>query len=117
VVNLDLGFTVVSFDDRLYFCLKAHILMGSSLKHSFYVFKVISHSHVMVNCTKFTHISVLGVGCTKNHADNWIAQQDDFNSLLTSLNADVENSTENSTKETCVQQLELKSKSSKSRLQ
>lgn len=29
----------------------------------------------------------LGVGCSKKHDDNWIAHQDDFNSLLASLNS------------------------------
>ncbi|WAR01980.1 PINX1-like protein [Mya arenaria] len=29
-----------------------------------------------------------GVGCSKSHADNWIAHQDDFNSLLANLNQD-----------------------------
>lgn len=30
-----------------------------------------------------------GVGCTQQHADNWIAHQEDFNSILSALNKDV----------------------------
>jgi len=35
-----------------------------------------------------------GVGCSKKHDDNWVAHQDDFNSLLASLNSQNESSTQ-----------------------
>ena len=56
----------------------------------------------------------LGVGCTKDYADNWVAHQDDFNALLSSLNAS--NAMEESVKGN-VQNLEEVSKSSKGRIQ
>ena len=55
-----------------------------------------------------------GVGCTRNHADNWIAHQDDFNSLLESLNAGANSS---NIEVAPVQKLEEKSKKAKSRVQ
>lgn len=56
-----------------------------------------------------------GVGCSKNHADNWIAHQDDFNDLLSSLNQDTtENNDEDTTDK--VTGLESKSKASRSRV-
>lgn len=58
----------------------------------------------------------LGVGCSKNQADNWIAHQDDFNSLLANLNQD-HGAGEASTQETKVLNLEERSKTSKGRLQ
>ncbi|XP_060079344.1 PIN2/TERF1-interacting telomerase inhibitor 1-like [Ylistrum balloti] len=58
-----------------------------------------------------------GVGCSKNHADNWIAHQDDFNDLLSSLNqngSDKDNNDEDSSDK--VTGLEKKSKASRSRV-
>ncbi|XP_033751631.1 PIN2/TERF1-interacting telomerase inhibitor 1-like isoform X2 [Pecten maximus] len=58
-----------------------------------------------------------GVGCSRNHADNWIAHQDDFNDLLSSLNQDApekNNSDEDSSDK--VTGLESKSKASRSRV-
>ncbi|XP_052245173.1 PIN2/TERF1-interacting telomerase inhibitor 1-like isoform X2 [Dreissena polymorpha] len=66
--------------------------------------------HVAVNVKNDTR----GVGCSKNHADNWIAHQDDFNSLLASLNQE-NNSTPNSDVEKVIS-LEHKSKTAKGRL-
>merc|ERR1712083_336839 len=62
-----------------------------------------------------------GVGCTKKHADNWIAHQDDFNSLLSSLNAENQETSCDKPPITlsdkdAVQNLEHRSKSSKSRV-
>jgi Pin2-interacting protein X1 len=65
----------------------------------------------------------LGVGCSKNYADNWIAHQDDFNAILSSLNESVGESTaakeESSVteKEKLRASLEAKSKSSRTRVQ
>ena len=42
----------------------------------------------IVMCSTNKTISIIvGVGCTRNYADNWIAHQDDFNSLLANLNS------------------------------
>ncbi|XP_052802425.1 PIN2/TERF1-interacting telomerase inhibitor 1-like isoform X2 [Mya arenaria] len=54
-----------------------------------------------------------GVGCSKSHADNWIAHQDDFNSLLANLNQD---HGEGSKQPDKVTSLENNSKTSKGRL-
>lgn len=56
---------------------------------------------------------MLGVGATKDYADNWIAHQDDFNSLLANLNQEVPQELESKN----VSQLENKSKHSRSRVQ
>ncbi|CAH1786248.1 unnamed protein product, partial [Owenia fusiformis] len=60
-----------------------------------------------------------GVGCSVKHADNWIAHQDDFNSILANLNAD--HSTEpaadkEAVKEAKVTSLEERSKTTKKRV-
>lgn len=34
-------------------------------------------------------LSTVGIGCTQQHADKWIAHQEDFNSILSALNKDV----------------------------
>ena len=34
------------------------------------------------------NVPITGVGCSKNHADNWVAHQDDFNALLATLNTE-----------------------------
>ncbi|XP_074660052.1 uncharacterized protein LOC141912638 [Tubulanus polymorphus] len=60
-----------------------------------------------------------GVGCTAKHADNWIAHQDDFNSLLSSLQDNHSGSgsnTPNNNEESAVASLEEKSKTSKGRV-
>jgi hypothetical protein len=73
---------------------------------------------------KVDHITVkvkndsTGVGCTKNYADNWIAHQDDFNSLLANLNANHSNSDSGTgTPVEKVISLENHSKTSKGRVQ
>ena len=60
-----------------------------------------------------------GVGCSNKHADNWIAHQDDFNSLLANLNADQGKGTEeeDSGEKDKVSGLEASSKNSKARVQ
>jgi len=57
-------------------------------------------------------LSIVGIGCTVQHADNWIAHQEDFNSILSPLNKDTN-------AEACVATFSLhdKSKSSRSRVQ
>ncbi|XP_021342483.1 PIN2/TERF1-interacting telomerase inhibitor 1-like isoform X2 [Mizuhopecten yessoensis] len=58
-----------------------------------------------------------GVGCSRNHEDNWIAHQDDFNDLLSSLNQDTPEKDTNDEKESDkVTGLEKKSKASRSRV-
>ncbi|KAL5006329.1 hypothetical protein ScPMuIL_015135 [Solemya velum] len=65
---------------------------------------------------KITHkMDNKGVGCSNNHADNWIAHQDDFNALLANLNQDHSQGTD-TTEENKVVSLEKKSKASKSRV-
>ena len=53
-----------------------------------------------------------GVGCTVDHADNWLAHQDEFNALLSALNSSSSEKTK-----TKVQNLEEVSKSLKGRIQ
>lgn len=67
----------------------------------------------------FWIIFSLGVGCSKSHADNWIAHQDDFNQLLSNLNQNAETNDEEKSAEekNKVQSLEVKSKTSRSRVQ
>ncbi|KAL3841613.1 hypothetical protein ACJMK2_019728 [Sinanodonta woodiana] len=72
------------------------------------------------NWTEFTSMS-WGVGCTRNFADKWIEHQDDFNTLLASLNQDhsqgnktCDDKMDSST--TQVSSLEAKSKLSRSRV-
>ena len=60
------------------------------------------------------------MGCSKSNADSWIAHQDDFNALLANLSQDHgvgggDNSSEEDTSK--VSSLELKSKTSKGRVQ
>ncbi|XP_064601422.1 PIN2/TERF1-interacting telomerase inhibitor 1-like [Liolophura sinensis] len=57
-----------------------------------------------------------GVGCSKSLADNWISHQDDFNSLLASLNQNGMNTEPDAVDNAKVWSLEAKSKSSKGRL-
>ena len=57
-----------------------------------------------------------GVGCSKSHADNWIAHQDDFNALLSSLNDDKSEKVATSEQHSVIS-LEQKSKMSKARVQ
>ena len=57
-----------------------------------------------------------GVGCSKSHADNWIAHQDGFDELLSSLNNGPSSSATGG-KETSAVSLEEKSRSSRSRVQ
>ena len=59
---------------------------------------------------------IAGVGCSKSHADNWIAHQDDFNALLSSLNQSGDSN--NPPKDDgAVISLEHKSKTSRARVQ
>ena len=58
-----------------------------------------------------------GVGCTQKHADNWLAHQDDFNSLLSALSADHGPDTDATQEAVSVQSLEEKSQQQKSRVQ
>ena len=53
-----------------------------------------------------------GIGCTKDHSDNWVAHQDEFNALLSALNSSSSEKTK-----TTVQNLEEVSKSLKGRIQ
>ena len=69
------------------------------------------------------HVSAIhvfaGVGCTQKHADNWLAHQDDFNSLLSALSADHGPDSQEDSQEASVsvQSLEEKSQQQKSRVQ
>ncbi|XP_064634619.1 PIN2/TERF1-interacting telomerase inhibitor 1-like isoform X2 [Lineus longissimus] len=73
---------------------------------------------------KVDHIAVTlksdntGVGCTKSHADNWIAHQDDFGALLANLNANHSNTNSgtNTPDAEKVISLESHSKSAKGRV-
>lgn len=56
-----------------------------------------------------------GVGCSRNEADNWIAHQDDFNSLLANLNQNHGN-TDTGSHDNKVLSLEQTSKTSRGRL-
>ncbi|KAK3102009.1 hypothetical protein FSP39_008082 [Pinctada imbricata] len=56
-----------------------------------------------------------GVGCSVSHADNWIAHQDDFNSILENLNQSNTDSQLGSTPGEVIS-LETKSKNSKGRM-
>ncbi len=60
-----------------------------------------------------------GVGCSKSHADNWVAHQDEFNALLSALNStNTEEKCETEEKtETSATSLEELSKSMKGRIQ
>ena len=53
-----------------------------------------------------------GIGYSKDHADKWVAHQDEFNALLSSLNSTASEKTK-----TTVQNLEEVSKSLKGRIQ
>ena len=55
---------------------------------------------------------MVGVGCTRQHADNWITHQQDFNSILSALNKDV-----NIEPSVVTFSLDDKSKNSRSRVQ
>lgn len=55
---------------------------------------------------------IAGVGCSQQQADSWIAHQEDFNSILSALNKDV--NTESSTAKFS---LHDQSKNSRSRVQ
>ncbi|XP_013403771.1 PIN2/TERF1-interacting telomerase inhibitor 1 [Lingula anatina] len=57
-----------------------------------------------------------GVGCTKKHADNWIAHQDDFAALLDNLNQSHGVATTNDNDSSSAKSLAEKSKSSKARV-
>jgi len=63
---------------------------------------------VNIKCVLLT----TGVGCTQQQANNWIAHQEDFNSILSALNKDV-----NIESSTATFSLHDKSKNSKSRVQ
>ena len=65
----------------------------------------------------YTKLNSPGVGCSKSHADNWIAHQDVFNELLSSLNDAPSSSAAGSEETPSVVSLEEKSKSSRSRVQ
>lgn len=61
---------------------------------------------------------LIGVGCSKQHAETWIAHQDDFNSILESLNqAQTETTSTSLEVKPAIVSLEEKSKSSRSRVQ
>ncbi len=66
--------------------------------------------HVAVNLKN----DKMGVGCSKTHADSWVAHQDDFNALLASLNSNNETSQE---EDGNTKSLEEMSKSMKGRIQ
>lgn len=56
-------------------------------------------------------VSLTGVGYKKDHSDNWIAHQDDFNAILANLNEG------NSEQQATVSSIESASKKSRSRVQ
>ncbi len=59
---------------------------------------------------------LVGVGCSRKHADGWIAHQDDFNSLLADLNSDT-NVQHEDDQQSKMLNLEHKSKTTKGRVQ
>jgi len=60
----------------------------------------------------FCVLLTVGLGCSQQHADNWIAHQEDFNSILSALNKDV-----NVESSIATFSLHDKSKNSRSRVQ
>ncbi|XP_069742719.1 PIN2/TERF1-interacting telomerase inhibitor 1 isoform X2 [Narcine bancroftii] len=60
--------------------------------------------------------NTVGLGATKNHEDNWIAHQDEFNELLSKLNDCHGQNGSTSTEDKTMFSLEEKSKSSKKRV-
>jgi len=68
--------------------------------------------HTSYSLADLVCVETVGIGCTQQYADNWIAHQEDFNSILSTLNKDV-------TIQPSIEAFSLhdKSKNSKSRVQ